>query len=132
MPEVVVVEAVSFRRRDLELADFAGSRELDALVGDVGEQAGLIQPAQHAGDGRGGNVQALGQGGSADTFRAAVEASADCLRQIRDAWNFTFARDDPDRRAKMATFGREKFVRELAWHDQASKYVQVYDALREQ
>jgi glycosyltransferase involved in cell wall biosynthesis len=40
--------------------------------------------------------------------------------------------DDPDRRAKMATFGREKFVRELAWHDQAAKYVQVYDALREQ
>jgi glycosyltransferase involved in cell wall biosynthesis len=39
--------------------------------------------------------------------------------------------DDPDRRAKMATFGREKFVRELAWHDQATKYVQVYDALRE-
>ena len=27
-----------------------------------------------------------------------VEASADFLRQIRDAWNFTFARDDPDRR----------------------------------
>jgi glycosyltransferase involved in cell wall biosynthesis len=40
--------------------------------------------------------------------------------------------DDPDRRAKMATFGREKFVRELAWHDQAAKYVQVYDTLREQ
>jgi molecular chaperone DnaK (HSP70) len=27
-----------------------------------------------------------------------VEASADYLRQIRDAWNFTFARDEPDRR----------------------------------
>jgi glycosyltransferase involved in cell wall biosynthesis len=39
--------------------------------------------------------------------------------------------DDPDRRAKMATFGREKFVRELAWQDQAAKYVQVYDTLRE-
>src|SRR3954471_841688 len=27
-----------------------------------------------------------------------VEASADYLRQIRDAWNYTFARDEPDRR----------------------------------
>lgn len=39
--------------------------------------------------------------------------------------------DDRQRREKMATFGRDKFVRELAWHDQATKYVEVYDALRD-
>jgi glycosyltransferase involved in cell wall biosynthesis len=39
--------------------------------------------------------------------------------------------DDVDRRDRMATFGREKFVRELAWHDQATKYVEVYDVLRD-
>ena len=37
--------------------------------------------------------------------------------------------DDPERRAKMAAFGRDKFERELAWHDQATKYVAVYDAM---
>ena len=49
----------------------------------------------------------------------------------------TFARllgellDNPEKRAEMALFGRDKFVRELAWHDQAAKYVEVYDALRD-
>jgi glycosyltransferase involved in cell wall biosynthesis len=39
--------------------------------------------------------------------------------------------DDPVRREKMARFGRDKFVRELAWHDQATKYVEVYDTIRD-
>jgi glycosyltransferase involved in cell wall biosynthesis len=49
----------------------------------------------------------------------------------------TFARmlgellDNADQRAQMALFGRDKFVRELAWHDQAKKYVEVYDVLRD-